>query len=453
MSKIFACFPDISEVVFNDFDRAKVKMWMGEYGQFTVNLFNATYNGMDQIQIMPIHKIPAGTPYNIFIKCRGFEGVDSEKLKSINQQNIAYVFDEIINNRIKNPNYKKILHDSQLGLVNWWFDYGWEKIIIRNRKKDEYFEELWNRLITSLNCQNHPGNINLMTGAEPCYAYDEIKSRSGINVVYANPFETVNNGIYHSDNEKYWSYTEFLNLQSNAIQQKKINQTAALVYNRVPRPLRALLLSHLESRGYLDRTLYSWGGYDVVYGSTEQEKSIIISHWIDDIDYMYETTGQQYKDTIINWFYRESVSFFDESQDIDLKQNQADNVNLMHPQYCNFQIITETCYNVLPFLTEKTFKAISQLMPFVLLSPGAGCIQALRDKGYRTYDKWIDHSYDNPGSFDERFALFSKELDRLYNLTPEEWSDIRAEMLSDMLYNVNHLKMRGDLSYSHIFYK
>lgn len=456
MSKIFACFPDGSEIIkrATNYDTNKVNMWLGKYSQLSINTFNTKFDPLDQFTILPLHKIPANTPYNIFVKCSGFEGVSPDEMKNVNQQNIAFVFHEIINNTISNSQYKKVINDSKSGLVNWWFDYGWEKVLVKNSEIDSTFDTLWQRLIDSLQCRNHTGNINIMTGAEPCWVFEKIKNDHGINIVHANPFETSNLGIFKKDeSERFDIYNQFMSIQCASIEQKKINHTHALIYNRVPRPLRALLLSHLETESLLDKTMYSWGGYPVIYGNNDQSKSVIIKHWMKDVEFLYGQVGEKYKEMIIEWFHKPSISFADEQDQINLAENQADNINYMHPQYCNFQIVTETCYNRLPFLTEKTYKAIAQMMPFLVIAPGFGNIQSLKDRGYRTYDKWIDHSYDKPGNFEDRWQLFTKELNRLYSLTPEEWADMRAEMLPDIIYNVYNLRLRSKLSYGYIFYK
>ena len=64
------------------------------------------------------------------------------------------------------------------------------------------------------------------------------------------------------------------------------------------------------------------------------------------------------------------------------------------------------------FLTEKTFKPIKHCQPFVVIGP-AGCIQQLRDMGYRTFDHVIDHGYDLVKNTTQRWDAACREIERL----------------------------------------
>jgi hypothetical protein len=73
------------------------------------------------------------------------------------------------------------------------------------------------------------------------------------------------------------------------------------------------------------------------------------------------------------------------------------------------------------FITEKTFKPIRNGQPFVVF----GCVHTLatlKKLGYKTFDNWIDSSYDNKSSNADRFKqltvsvteLNKQDLHRLY---------------------------------------
>jgi len=62
-----------------------------------------------------------------------------------------------------------------------------------------------------------------------------------------------------------------------------------------------------------------------------------------------------------------------------------------------FQIVNETemddYQNTALFLSEKTFRPISQFQPFVIYGqPGSNYI--LKELGYKLYDEWFDLSFD-----------------------------------------------------------
>jgi hypothetical protein len=66
-------------------------------------------------------------------------------------------------------------------------------------------------------------------------------------------------------------------------------------------------------------------------------------------------------------------------------------------------IITETFYfsNII-HVTEKTFKPIAQLQPFIIIaSPGS--LQHIRDMGFKTFSEFWDESYDQETDHEVRF--------------------------------------------------
>ena len=225
----------------------------------------------------------------------------------------------------------------------------------------------------------------------------------------------------------------------------------------MPRPLRALLLAYLDEQNLIDSTNYSWGGIDLMSDLSPRDHSDwSIEQTIDNqlitLVQQYGSIGEQHRDQAKSWYNKPTVSLSAEDQDFDYTKNPAENLNYMHAQWSNFQIVTETCYNHLTMLSEKSFKPFITLMPFIILGP-AGSVQALRKRGYRTYDTWIDHSYDNDQlKFNDRWHLFTNEVNRLYSLSPHEWADIKLQMLPDMMYNLYHFRSRSSNNHSHVFF-
>ena len=64
------------------------------------------------------------------------------------------------------------------------------------------------------------------------------------------------------------------------------------------------------------------------------------------------------------------------------------------------------------FLTEKTFKPIKHCQLFLVVGP-AGSVAQLRKMGYKTFDTWIDHSYDSIQDNSQRWDAVMKEFKRL----------------------------------------
>ena len=68
------------------------------------------------------------------------------------------------------------------------------------------------------------------------------------------------------------------------------------------------------------------------------------------------------------------------------------------------------------FVTEKTFKPISGLQPFMVIG-GAGILEYLRSQGFETYDNIFDETYDTETNFDKKLDIIIKNI-QLYNKGP-----------------------------------
>ena len=65
-------------------------------------------------------------------------------------------------------------------------------------------------------------------------------------------------------------------------------------------------------------------------------------------------------------------------------------------------------------------------------------IKHLKELGFKTFDKWIDESYDNEENFKKRLAMILKELRVIANKSFEELATIREEMREVLVHNYKH---------------
>ena len=80
------------------------------------------------------------------------------------------------------------------------------------------------------------------------------------------------------------------------------------------------------------------------------------------------------------------------------------------------------------------------MQPFVICGP-KNSVQVLRNQGFKTFDKWIDHSYDNESDEIKRFILYIKEIERLHAINSQKWSLMLYDMLPDLIYNKDLLDL------------
>lgn len=90
------------------------------------------------------------------------------------------------------------------------------------------------------------------------------------------------------------------------------------------------------------------------------------------------------------------------------------------------------------FCTEKTFRAIACLHPFLLVTRPY-TLRALREMGYKTFNPYIDESYDEIEDDDLRLIKIVETIEKLYNKTDNEWLEFQHNVYPIVLHNFNHL--------------
>jgi hypothetical protein len=100
-------------------------------------------------------------------------------------------------------------------------------------------------------------------------------------------------------------------------------------------------------------------------------------------------------------------------------------------------VVTETCYwERKCHLTEKIFKPIVSRMPFILV----GCarnLEYLRSYGFKTFDRWIDESYDSIEDPIARMHAIGLVLLDISNRSLDDLQAILCEMQEVLEHNYN----------------
>ena len=101
-------------------------------------------------------------------------------------------------------------------------------------------------------------------------------------------------------------------------------------------------------------------------------------------------------------------------------------------------LVTETvfCYPY-PFITEKTFKAILNKRPFILVgSPGT--VQKLRDLGFKTFNDFWDESYDSIVNPSDRMQAIVNIIKQLSALRSADLQYLALRIQNAVEYNYQH---------------
>ena len=105
-----------------------------------------------------------------------------------------------------------------------------------------------------------------------------------------------------------------------------------------------------------------------------------------------------------------------------------------------FDVCTETFVDTeYKFLTEKIFKPISSFQPF-LFAAFPGALALLRELGFKTFDPYINESYDDETHTSTRLQMIVNEVKRLCAMNQEEIHTWYWQMEEILIHNHEHLK-------------
>lgn len=222
------------------------------------------------------------------------------------------------------------------------------------------------------------------------------------------------------------SFMTLKDFNSNLKRDKK-----CLIFNRRTAPHRIILLSLLENAKLLENIEYSidlsmWKHGDIgleLSNGTDYDKTPYI-------------TDKTYKSKMINGSFN--------LKKINKKTIDYDNIEgvwgfgFEHKEpYLKtyFSVITETIfYEHGHYISEKTFKGIQHLHPFVILGK-PGILKYLKSKGFETFSEFWDESYDDIQNNSERMIKVYELIKNLILKTDEEWVELNKKILPILIHN------------------
>lgn len=101
-------------------------------------------------------------------------------------------------------------------------------------------------------------------------------------------------------------------------------------------------------------------------------------------------------------------------------------------------LVTETFFGNNVFLSEKIFKPLSNLQPFIVLGDYK-TLAELKRLGFKTFEPFIDESYDLEINPKERIKKIEIEIEKLKNKSIEEIHNWYYSIKDILLYNQKHL--------------
>jgi hypothetical protein len=107
-------------------------------------------------------------------------------------------------------------------------------------------------------------------------------------------------------------------------------------------------------------------------------------------------------------------------------------------QSCFLHVVNETVfYHNKLHLTEKVFKPIVARRPFVLAA-APGNLAYLRSYGFRTFDQWIDETYDTETNPTKRLNMIADQVERISLLPQAQRDAMHQDMQQVLQHNYHH---------------
>ena len=101
-------------------------------------------------------------------------------------------------------------------------------------------------------------------------------------------------------------------------------------------------------------------------------------------------------------------------------------------------LVTETFFGRNVFLSEKIFKPLANLQPFIVLGD-YGTLKELKRLGFKTFESFIDESYDLEIDPKVRIKKIEKEIEKLKNKSIKEIHEWYYSIKDILLYNQKHM--------------
>jgi hypothetical protein len=116
-------------------------------------------------------------------------------------------------------------------------------------------------------------------------------------------------------------------------------------------------------------------------------------------------------------------------------------------------IITETYFfNKIIHITEKTYKPIAFMQPFILVA-AAGSLQHIKDMGFKTFDQFWNEAYDLELDDKKRFAMIMSLIESISKWSEEEKIEFTFKVKDIVDYNVVHLNTMQDKEITNLIEK
>lgn len=202
-------------------------------------------------------------------------------------------------------------------------------------------------------------------------------------------------------------------------------------FNRTMKPHRYALAYHAVKTGLLQDNIFSFLNS---FGATSETVHENLTRFFpDSAEILY------YSQVVCDLIpYHVDTHGLDESG-----RGQMTSTNNRKDLYLNsyVNIVSETAFitEKKPFISEKLWKPVMNLQPFVVVG-NYQTLKTIREMGFKTFEPFIDESYDEVYNHKERMQLILKEIDKLNQMPIEKLHEWYYSITDILIHNKEHLK-------------
>lgn len=201
-----------------------------------------------------------------------------------------------------------------------------------------------------------------------------------------------------------------------------------LSYNGNFRPHRIAMVTELLRNNLCNDSLISFSG----------GCSPTLNECIPKVEKLLSFDGRQYlQKFIVDW----KPIILDYNQTV--RMNYVNQIQKHHFLNTFYSIIAETEYSSKSiFLTEKTFKAIKSLHPFLIYG-NPGTLKMLKELGYETFPEMFCEDYDKEEDHKLRLSMIISEVKKFNSLSTKEKVNKFESVREKLLHNRANLETRA----------
>ena len=294
----------------------------------------------------------------------------------------------------------KVMKDIQNGKCKLLVNYGYEGLGAHHRDSLSCIP-LLERIHLILEKYNIPQESFIYMDSN--HAYENMELDTKINIIQyeycaidqwrftkQNPLMMYHGNTKSSKNMKRW-------LDSK----NKIRKKHYLSFNRLPKNHRVNLIVSLDKHNLLDK------GY------------VSFANKITDWDWK-EMVSEEEKTSL-----EKKMPLVIDNPDLSLCKHSYDVFDVRYFLDSYFQIVTGnnfTDWDDQLIFSEKIWKPITNLQPFIYLDD-VGALKKLQEYGFKTFEPFIDESYDKVYDIEKRFSMIENEIIKLCSKSIEEIHD------------------------------